>query len=183
MQEKQAAQHASPKKSNKPLVVGLCVLLAACLCVIGYLVWQNSRQPQETGGLKYEENQLEGQLQGKTKEEMQEELDRRVAENMFNISINTEPIFENGKSEGNLRIENSQANHYLMVVKIVLKDGEEQVYESGAIKPGNCLETAKLDVPLEKGEYPAVAYFEAYNPDTQGLVGRAAAELTLKIQN
>ncbi|MCQ5280714.1 hypothetical protein NE665_24620, partial [Clostridium sp. DFI.1.208] len=84
-------------------------------------------------------------------------------------------VFKNGTSKGTLRIENNPQNRYLMVVKIYLKQDEkdgEKIYESGAIRPGNKIETAQLDVALKKGTYPVTAYFEAYDMKTKEFVGK-----------
>lgn len=102
---------------------------------------------------------------------------------MFNISINTQPEFPDGSSPGNLCIENSPANHYLMVVEITLNDTGEKVYTSGALEPNYHIQEAKLDRALAKGTYPATATFYAYTADTQELVGTAGAEMQLIIQN
>ena len=72
---------------------------------------------------------IRDRLEGKTEEQIVEELNRIVEEGMFNISINTQPEFPDGSSPGNLCIENSPANHYLMVVEITLNDTGEDVYK------------------------------------------------------
>ena len=177
------------KTKYKVMIAVLAVLVVACGALSVYFYQKSLALPEPASLSSAEEelerdpNMLKGQLQGKSQEEIQAELDKRVAENMFSISINTEPVFEDGNSEGNLRIENSQANHYLMVVEILLDGEEEPVYKSGAIDPGYCVETGKLNRDLPKGEYSGTAYFKAYNPDSSVLVGQAAAEVILKVLN
>jgi hypothetical protein len=124
-----------------------------------------------------------GQLDGKTEEEIQAELDRVIEEGMFHISINTNPVFTDGKSEGNLEIENVPNNHYSMDVQITLKDSGELVYDSGLIEPNYHIQTDTLSKELEAGEYPAVATFYAYDTDTQDEIGSTGCEITMYVLN
>lgn len=158
---------------------GLAILIILLLgCGIWWAVQEN--------GLFLDPNQSEGTLDGLSREEIQKLMDDKVAEGQFVISINTAPVFENGKSEGSLRIENSPQNRYLMVVKIYRYENRKKgdlLYESGAIQPGNKIEKAKLDVELSKGTYPVIVYFEGYDPETKDYVGKAASELSLTVMH
>lgn len=153
------------------------------LILVGVIVWLLLRPQEQPAGLTRAADAQLGQLEGKTEEQIVEELNRIVEEEMFNISINTQPEFPDGSSPGNLCIENSPANHYLMVVEITLNDTGEKVYTSGALEPNYHIQEAKLDRALAKGTYPATATFYAYTADTQELVGTAGAEMQLIIQN
>jgi hypothetical protein len=106
-----------------------------------------------------------------------------VEEGMFHISINTDPVFADGKSEGSLEIENVPGNRYSMVVQITLDDTGELVYDSGLIDPNYHIQRDTLDVELEKGEYPATATFFAYDPDTEEQMGSAAGKITIIVLN
>lgn len=157
------------------LITILSILIVA---VIGWSFY-------EKGGLQLDPKQEEGTLDGMSEKEIRELMEKKATEGEFIISINQEPKFPDGNSEGSLRIENSPQNRYLMVVKIYLKeDGTEgeKIYESGAIRPGNKIETARLDVALKKGTYPVIAYFEAYDKKTKEFVGKAASTLTITIK-
>ena len=158
-------------------------LVLVLLLLLGSLVaWQLLK---ERSALALDPNQSEGTLDGLSEAEIQKLLDDKVAEGQFMLNINTRPTFPNGTGKGTLRIENSPQNRYLMVVKIYLKeDGTEgeKIYESGAIRPGNKIETARLDVALKKGTYPVIAYFEAYDKKTKEFVGKAASTLTITIK-
>ena len=153
------------------------------LILVDVISWLLLRPQEQPAGLTRAADAQLGQLEGKTEEQIVEELNRIVEEGMFNISINTQPEFPDGSSPGNLCIENSPANHYLMVVEITLNDTGEQVYTSGALEPNYHIQEAKLDRALAKGTYPATATFYAYTADTQELVGTAGAEMQLIIQN
>jgi hypothetical protein len=124
-----------------------------------------------------------GQLDGKTEAEIQAELDRVIEEGMFHVSMNCNPVFTDGKSEGNLEIENVPNNRYSMDVQITLKDSGELVYDSGLIEPNYHIQKDTLSKELEAGEYPAIATFLAYDTDTQEEVGSTSCEITMYILN
>lgn len=123
----------------------------------------------------------EGGIKTRSQEEIQEELNRKVEEGMINISMNLNPIFEDGTSDGNLLIVNEEINRYPQIVEIYLKDTDTLLYRSGGISVGHSVERGKLLVDLDAGDYACVAYFNAINPDTNELVGKAGAEITISV--
>lgn len=180
------APQQEPNKKKQNIIILILALLLLCGGI--YFIYSSMAAKKESE-FHFDDNALDGQLEGKTLEEIQEELNRRVDENMLSISINTAPVFKDGKAEGNLRIENSPANHYFMIVEIYLNDETkegglgERIYRSGGIKTGQHIENAKLDKNLAKGTYNATAFFIAHNPDTLQEVGRAGAQLSIVVQN
>ena len=102
---------------------------------------------------------------------------------MLNISINPAPVFENGKSEGNLNIENIPGNHYSVQVCITRDDTGEAVYTSKLIDPGFYIGNAVLDIPLAKGSYACTAVFTAVDMETDEEIGTAAARITISVLN
>ena len=173
MEEKKEEQK---KGRRKWLIIVLLLLLIG-----GCSVWMVSDKTD----LWLDPDQSEGTLDGLSKEEIQKLMNDKVAEGQFMISINTNPVFPDGRSEGTLRIENSPQNRYLMIVKIYRYENKklgELIYESGAIKPGNKIETAKLDVALPKGDHPVMVYFEGYREKDREYVGKAGSELTIHVQ-
>ena len=164
------------KKGKKWLII-----LSLLLLVGGCSVWMVYNKTD----LWLDPDQSEGTLDGMSKEEIQKLMNEKVEEGQFMISINTNPVFPDGKSEGTLRIENSPQNRYLMIVKIYRNENGKQgelIYESGAIKPGNKIEKAKLDVDLPKGNYPVLVYFEGYQEKSKEYVGKAGSELTIHVR-
>lgn len=102
------------------------------------------------------------------------------------FKINPKPVFKNAKAEGELMIENHGDNQHLIKVRIELVDetAEEDpqiVYESGYLAPDMHIQSAKLDAELEKGEYNAMAYIEAYDMETLEMIGELEQEITIKI--
>lgn len=182
MEEQKTPERAGARTDGgKKLLLTACVLLAAALVVLLAILLRTPKMGPS--GIVRDTAALAGQLENKTEEEIIAELNRVVDEGMFNISINTTPTFPDGKSEGPLQIENIPGNQYLMRVQIQLDATGEVLYETGLIEPNHHIQTAKLDVELEKGEYPATAVFNAYDPETEEYVGSAGAKMTIKVLN
>ena len=168
-------------EGKKPLDRKRVLIILLLLVSLGIGGWLFLKQD----GFRFDSAAEDGSLDGLTKEQIQELMNDKVEEGQFMISINTQPVFADGKSEGTLRIENSPQNRYLMIVKIYRYEGRKQgelLYESGAIKPGNKIETARLKVELPKGEYPVIVYFEGYDEKSRDYVGKAGSELSILIQ-
>lgn len=172
-------KHGKEQKSGKKKWIILLILL---LLLAGGAGWYLLK----SGGLTMDPQQSEGTLDGMSEAEIREMLERKVEEGSLMISINSRPEFPDGESKGTLRIENSPQNRYLLIVKIYLRETDgsdgELIYESGAIKPGNKIEEAKLDKALKKGTYPVTAYFEGYDIDTQSYIGKAASQLEIEVR-
>lgn len=160
------------------LIIFLLILIIGAL-IFALLKFSQSDEPN------YEKEVAAklGQLDGKTEEEIQAELDRVVEEGMFHISINTNPVFNDGKSEGNLEIENVPNNLYLMRVEISDKETGDLLYSTKYIEPNSHIQTAALDTELDAGEYPALATFYAYDPDTLTEIGSTGCEITIYVLN
>ena len=113
---------------------------------------------------------------------IQEELNKKVAETSINISMNTNPVFNDGQSEGNLMITNEEINRFMQVIEIYRDDTNKLIYKSNAIPVGTRIENDTLDVDLPAGEYECTAYFNAIR-DTGEYVGKAAAKITISVLN
>lgn len=118
----------------------------------------------------------------KSQEEIQEELNQMVMDSMITISMNSNPVFEDGTSAGNLKIYNDPKNTHNQVVEIFLKETGEQIYQSGQIPVGKSIESAPLSVDLPAGEYDCIAYFHNVNEIGQSL-GKAGAEIRITVLN
>ena len=170
------------KKRKNLLFPVLTALLAVSCFVMGLLLLRGSWKPLESQRIAEETGALQGMLPGMSEDEIRAELNRRVSEGELAISINSTLEFETGESEGLLRIENSEKNHYTMVVEMYLNDTGERIYQSGGIKPGYFLEKARLDQVLDKGDYPVTVHFKAYDEEGS-YIGEANAETVVKILN
>ena len=122
-----------------------------------------------------------GALPGIDMEQRQKELQQQLDETMIAFSINSSPVFASGRAEGNLMLENPEANAKLLVVEIHLDSSDEIIYQSKALPVGSYIENARLDKVLDPGTYPATAYFKAYRESDQTFVGQAGAAITISV--
>lgn len=168
------------QKKKKKWVVILIIVIAAAL-VGGYFIWK--MMPKEYGRFELDEMARDGFFDDKSGEDIEALLNQIIEEGMFNISINSDPVFEDGKSEGNLRIENVPNNPYYMTVRITRDDTGEEVYQSKGIKQEQFIENDTLSKELPKGDYPCTAVFTAVDMETYEEVGTAAAKITIHVLN
>ena len=163
------------------LVIIVILLLLRC-CGSGESIGIDD-ESVPLGGIEWDADAEEGGLTQRSEEEIQAELNKKVAQGMINISMNTSPVFENGTAKGNLLIVNSERNNYPQIVYIVRKDTGEEIYRSGGIPVGSKIERAALAVDLPAGTYECVAYFNSITPDTGAILGTAGAEITITVQH
>lgn len=117
------------------------------------------------------------------KDELINQLNKKVDESMINISMNLNPIFKDGKSDGLLMIVNEEINNYPQVIEIFRQDTNQLIYKSKGIPVGSLIESAKLDINLAKGDYDCIAYFNAINENTGDIIGKAGAKIKISILN
>ena len=157
------------KSERKLKVKAILLILLLIIITIGCsLIYR-----QDRGGLEKEAEAQMGILPGMSEEEMQERLNKRVAESRLNVSINTEPVFADGKSPGNIRIENIPGNNYSFIVTLTVTDTSENegasdyigqtVLTTGLIAPNSYVAEKALDVNLPRGQYVCTASFKAYS--------------------
>ena len=152
-------------------LAGIALLAAAAFFLAG------RQKPAEGEGLVYEANIVSGDIPGKTREERQRELDAIVEEGMLAMSINATPVGKTTGTDRNINwlVENPSNQGKLIRVEVWLDSQEELIYETGAIPPGNYVESAPLRTELPPGEYNCTARFYAYQEDTETYIGQAAA--------
>ena len=115
-------------------------------------------------------------------DEILSQLNQQADAGMVSIKINSDPNFLDGSVEGDLFISCKETNQYSVVVQIVREDTDETVYTSGQLLPGDEVKYEKLDVVLEAGDYPCIAYF--YGVDTAGQIcSTGTARLTIHVQS
>lgn len=189
--EKQGMQKETGHGRDRPgtgrsmphAVAVLLVLFLMALASAVYFYTTGKRNAGEAEGLKYEANIVEGDIPGKSRQERQRELDAIVEEGMLAMSINATPV---GKITGadqsiNWLIENPVSQGKLIRVEVWRDETEEKIYETGAIPPGNYVESAPLTVSLPAGRYRCTARFYAYQEDTEAYIGQAAAQIRLTL--
>lgn len=106
---------------------------------------------------------------------------QKLPKTQISMKINSAVTFENAKSSGLVNIENKENNNYDMVIEIYLKNTNEKVYTSKKIQPGEKIEKIKLSKELNKGTYKAIAYFKAYDDDSN-YKGKSGAEIVINVK-
>lgn len=171
---------------SKRLITIIGVLLAI---IIGLLVFMVMENKNSTAGES--KNSIttphvgSGVISGTTKSDIQAELDeaqRKVDESMLSVEISPNPTFPSGTEMGKIFIQNPESNKLSFGVQFALEETDEVVYTSGLLPVGSRIEEAILDVDLNKGEYPAVAYFTSYDAEGQP-VGQTGLSITIIVQN
>jgi len=185
------------KKNPIKEIIAVCILLLLFLIILyqagifrqSQVIAEEPKKPAKpvvAGNLFPELGDAQyGHLAGMTKEKILEQMQIAADANYFSFKINTQMIFENGRSEGNVGIENPNYNVYPMVVQIFLgENGEDElIYDSGGILPNQHIQRAKLAKELPEGNYPAIAYLYAYDPDTLINIFKSAAALEIIVNN
>ena len=176
------SSHFTRQRKHKVpvLMVPLAVFLAVAITAAFFYIKDRAERDAATG-LSYESNIVEGDIPGKSREERQRELDSIVEEGMLAMTINATP---SGKTTGldrniNWLIENPSNQGKLIRVEITRDDTGEMIYETGAIPPGNYVESAPLKEELPPGTYSCTAKFYAYKETDESFIGQAAAQIRL----
>ena len=140
------------KSSNKKKIVGGIVAVAAIVILILLLLSRcGSDTTKKDNKLDIQEDQnATDTVNSDNHDQAVDELNQKVQDGMINISMNLNPEFANGTSEGNLLIVNSEKNKHPQYVTITRDDTGETIYKSGSIAVGKTVKTAKLSVDLRQ---------------------------------
>ena len=185
------------KRKKRKLIVLLILLLL--LSMGGCFGYRYLHRNDSKGGIQREVEANLGLLPGMSDEEIQQRLNQQLEEGFFNVSMNGQPVFKNGKAKGNVNIENVPGNRYSFTVSIQVTSVDADKYPeaakyvgqtiltTGMMEPGSYLTEKKLDVDLPKGEYVCVATFTAYKTqdddgnDMQEEFGATAVQIVLNV--
>ncbi len=112
----------------------ICLIIAATACFLLGLKGCSKDKTDPDNGFVMDDNAVEGGWNKVDEDKVRENLNASVEEGYINISMNTTPVFENGKAEGNLMIVNESINKYPQKVVITRNDNDEVIYESKGIQ-------------------------------------------------
>lgn len=169
------------KKKKKKILLLLLILLLILLaggCAAGYLLKKPSKWEQDR-------NAIAGFLPGRTQEEIENMLSQMVDESYMNVSINPNPVIQDGHMS--LIIENISGNHYSQKVQVYIypekgnTERRELLYESGVIQPGYYIEEVEVSTDLPVGEYDAIAVVHGLDIDTQEEIGTTSMTMIITI--
>lgn len=176
----------TPKRKKGKLAVIIAVIVALLVLVFGGL-FLYSKQNDDLASLENEVKAELGQLENKSNDEVQAALNENIEEGTIRVSINMNPVFPTGESNGPLQLENHPNNHYNLRCVITADtngDGEEEeLCHSGLMPVNSHIQEDVLNVDLDKGEYPATATFTAYDVDTDKEVGVVVAQIRISVLN
>ncbi|MEG1271332.1 MAG: hypothetical protein RSD54_08440 [Ruthenibacterium sp.] len=167
-----ATQKEIQPKPMRKLIVLLAVLIGCNLAALTFVLAQRrdaAFSPAAQGSL------LSNDV------EKPQTADKKISDDMQFIAINEAPHFDGLHGEGDLRIEIAKECHYAYRVTYSLAATQEQILQTGLIKPGEYVLKKPLDVTLEAGVYDVIAIFSAYDTATGDLAGKAAQTMTFYI--
>lgn len=174
--------------SRKTLVifaVVIVLIIAACAFAFSIMSKRAAEQAVAINANKtpmVDSSIILGEAKEGSVREKYEQMEKEAKENSIGIKMNIEVVLENGDSEGNALIENPATNTKSFVVSIILEDTQEEVYRSGLIPPNSHIDNIKLNTYLEKGKYPAIAYYEVYN-DAGEKTGETGINFNINVLN
>ena len=190
MNQTKAPNKSTNNNSNRiiGIIVGILLIIAIILGLCRGCGAEPITDPAATTtvttkapGIVYDDSAVEGGWNEADTEKIIASLNEKVEEGMINISMNTSPSFSDGTAAGNLMIVNEDVNRYPQVVEITRNDTGDLIYKSGAIPVGSKIETAKLNVDLDKGTYECTAMFYNVDPNNGSYLGCAGAIINITI--
>jgi len=152
------------RRRTIPLVLLSLVLVMAAF-IVAWALYTNSTQNKVADNSWYDSGMTIGSYEGATPEEIQAELDKQVAENEMNVSCAPVVSVEAKTGVAEVRVYNIAANHVDQRFTIALSDGTI-LYTSGAIAPGNHVQTVAFTTIPSVGSYDATITFQGYSSDT-----------------
>lgn len=186
----QGALHANRPTRKWIIYASVILLLVAVIALLLMLRLRgHSTAPAQSSGIVAGElfpgagEASSGHLPGMSEQQVKEQMQRVADESKLSFKINARPVFEDGHSQGTLRIENPAHNVYPLVVELFLTATGEKVYDSGGILPDHHISTGALTTALPKGSHEAQAVIHAYDPDTGEQQGRSLVNLTIVVNN
>ena len=91
-------------------------------------------------------------------------------------------IVEAGTTDISVNLVNPEGNPCYFVIKIVLTDTGEQIYESKLIEPGKGFYNISITRPLQRGEYKAQIHYEPYDLSTRARLNGAVINFDLLVR-
>ncbi len=99
----------------------------------------------------------------------------------FNLMVYPKATFSSRSGKGTFKVKNPKSNHYPISVNLCIKETSSVVYTSGAIYPGEEINSVTLDQMLDAGNYEMTAEVSVYNADTKLKQGFLSAEVSVTV--
>ena len=164
--------NAGKKSAKSRVMVILLVLVIAVMAVIFWFLLK-PKEKEPSNFIVTEDN----------KDTIRQDLQKKTAEGMFEVRMNTEWTFRDSASASeNAYIANAQSNTRTIYFDIIVDATEEKVFTSPLIPVGSRLKNLTLDKELEPGTYPATVLYHLVD-DNGEEVSSVAIAVSLTIQN
>lgn len=173
--EPQSQEQNNKKKKRNKIIAFLIMLLLLLLLLTRCCSSCSNLSPSDISQGEIEWNQP------RASRDLQAEIDKAVEQGMFNVFMNTNVVFKDGNSKGNMMIQNIDTNVYPMYVEIYNNDN--LLYKSDIIDPGYKIEEAKLDTVLSKGTYDCTAYFYVTDSNKQEVQNKIGLNIKIIVNN
>lgn len=98
--------------------------------------------------------------------------------------LNGRVYFSAADAKGDIFVQNLEGNEFIINVDFTLKDSGKSILTTGFIKPGNSLNSTRMNPvgqKLQNGVYDCIAEITAYDPDTLKSVGSATENIQVYI--
>lgn len=172
-QSQEQEQNNKKKKRNK--IIAFLIILLLLLLLTRCCSSCSNMTPSDISQGEIEWNQP------RASRDLQAEIDKAVEQGMFNVFMNTNIVFQDGNSKGNMMIQNIDTNVYPMYVEIYNDDN--LLYKSDIIDPGYKIEEAKLDTALSKGTYDCTAYFYVTDNNKEEVQNKIGLNIKITVNN
>ena len=147
------------KNQKKVTIVAFAVL---CIALVVCVVLLLTRSKEESKEL---DRDFVDQPNTDT---VMEDIGDKVAEGMFECSMTTSWVFEDGKSESpNAYVANVENNLHTIYFDVYNSATDELLYSSPMLPVGTEIKNIKLDKELQKGEYDAVVMYTLVNEENE----------------
>ena len=124
--------NSTEKDKRKKHKLLLLIILLLLLSMGGCFGYRYLHRDDSKSGIQREVEANLGLLPGMSDEEIQQRLNQQLEEGFFNVSMNGQPVFKNGKAKGNVNIENVPGNRYSFTVSVQVTSVDAEKYPEAA---------------------------------------------------
>ena len=170
----QASDAEEKLKKQRKVIILLLLLLLIGIAVVayGFVHGWFTKEVEVPGGLVVDPSV------GELEDPMAE-----ANPDATSIAINGYPAlsFQEGETNVYLGFENPAGNPGNMTFALVLDDGGETIYQSGAVPPGKAINNATLTRGLDAGTYDATIEVRCYHVETGGALNNANLDTKITV--
>ena len=147
------------KNQKKVTIVAFAVLCIALVVCVVLLLTRSKEESKELDRDFVDQSNTDTVM---------EDIGDKVAEGMFECSMTTSCVFEDGKSESpNAYVANVENNLHTIYFDVYNSATDELLYSSPMLPVGTEIKNIKLDKELQKGEYDAVVMYTLVNEENE----------------